>query len=118
MFACTTLTTDGYVSACDMALFGEDNNHMQSFIYGKWNSEIKRIEYYREREEVLQSRSTEHMIHCNDCTAKEHCGGYCLGEVLNETKDLFGQKRGVCEAIRFLDSKMTESQRKYIYSHP
>lgn len=112
------LTTDGYVSACDMALFGEDNNHMQSFIYGKWNSEIKRIEYYREREEVLQSRSTEHMIHCNDCTAKEHCGGYCLGEVLNETKDLFGQKRGVCEAIRFLDSKMTESQRKYIYSHP
>lgn len=112
------LTTDGYVSACDMALFGEDNNHMQSFIFGKWDPALKEIIYYRDKQEYLQSRNTEHMDHCRNCSSKEHCGGYCLGEVLNETKDLYGQKRGVCEAIRFLDSKMNDSIRKYSFTHP
>ena len=41
------LTTDGYISACDMALFGNDNNHMDVFIYGKWDEEKKKIIYYQ-----------------------------------------------------------------------
>ncbi len=52
------------------------------------------------------------------CTAKEHCGGYCLGEVLNETKSLFGQKRGVCQAIRYLNDHLAPQMRKYKYTHP
>lgn len=113
------LTTDGYVSACDMALFGKDENHMsQYFIYGKWNETKKEIEYDNNKIDRLRSRDINNMEHCRECNSKEHCGGYCLGEVLNETKDLFGQKKGVCEAIRYLDSEMTESQRKYAYTHP
>lgn len=112
------LTTDGYVSACDMALFGEDKNHMSDFIYGRWNSNTKEIEYDQAKIKKLQSRSTENMNHCNDCPSKDHCGGYCLGEVLNETKDLFGRKKGVCEAIKYLDKNMENRLRNYKHTHP
>ncbi len=112
------LTTDGYVSACDMALFGDDNNHMSPLIYGKWDKDLGAIDYYEPKIENLRSRTTENMQHCEMCSAKEHCGGYCLGEVLNETHDLRGKKRGVCNAIRFLDKNLTAEMRKYKYTHP
>lgn len=112
------LTTDGYVSACDMALFGRDRNHMSKLIYGNWNEESGEINYNQSKIEYLQSRTSENMLHCEMCNAKEHCGGYCLGEVLNETGDIFGQKKSVCQAIRYLDNKIPPELRRYKYTHP
>lgn len=112
------LTTDGYVSACDMALFGKDKNHMSPLIYGKWDEANKKIIYYSSKIDCLRNRTTENMQHCEMCTAKEHCGGYCLGEVLNETGSMFGQKKGVCQAIRYLNDNLQEQLRKYKYTHP
>lgn len=112
------LTTDGFVSACDMALFGKDKNHMSPLIYGKWNEGTRTIEYDENKIRLLRSRTTENMSHCEVCTAKEHCGGYCLGEVLNETGDLFGRKKGVCGAIRYLNEHLDLKLRKYKYTHP
>jgi len=113
------LTTDGFVSACDMALFGRDDNHMKKeLIYGEWDEESNTIDYDPKVIKRLQSRTTENMRHCELCASKDHCGGYCLGEVLNETGDLFGQKEGVCKAIQYLDSKLTPDLRKYKYTHP
>lgn len=112
------LTTDGFVSACDMALFGKDNNHMTPLIYGEWDKKNKKIIYSPLKIDLLRSRTTENMPHCEMCTAKEHCGGYCLGEVLNETGNLFGQKKGVCQAIRYLDNNFQPQFRKYKYTHP
>lgn len=43
------LTTDGYLSACDMALFGEYDNHMRVLIYGQWDAETKQVNYFTER---------------------------------------------------------------------
>lgn len=112
------LTTDGFVSACDMALFGKDENHMSEMIYGSWNKETGEIKYDKNKIEHLQSRTTENMQHCEMCSAKECCGGYCLGEVLNETGDLFGQKKRVCQAIRYLDKHLAPELRQYKYTHP
>lgn len=112
------LTTDGFVSACDMALFGNDKNHMSKLIYGKWIEKIGKIHYDQQRIDYLRSRTTENLQHCEMCSAKEHCGGYCLGEVLNETKDLFGQKLRACQAIRYLDQKLDLKYRKYSHTHP
>ena len=112
------LTTDGYVSACDMALFGKDNNHMSPLIYGKWDENTDTIYYDDKKIERIRMRTTENMQHCEMCPAKEHCGGYCLGEVLNETGDLFGRKSGVCQAICYLDKKLSPQLRKYKYTHP
>lgn len=109
-----------YVAFTDGRRQGADKSIEERlvFIYGKWGPVLKEIVYNKEKQEILQSRSTDKMNHCSNCSAKEHCGGYCLGEVLNETKNLFGQKRGVCEAIRFLDRRMNDSQRKYSFTHP
>ncbi len=112
------LTTDGYVSACDMALFGKDKNHMSPLIYGKWDEESKEICYNQQKIEQLRSRTTENMKHCEMCPAKEHCGGYCLGEVLNETGDLFGCKKSACQAICYLNQHLDPKLRKYKYTHP
>lgn len=112
------LTTDGFVSACDMALFGKDKNHMSPLIYGEWDEVNKIINYHDDKVEYIRTRTTENMQHCEMCSAKEHCGGYCLGEVLNETGSLFGQKKRVCQAIRYLDDNISPQMRKYKYTHP
>lgn len=112
------LTTDGFVSACDMALFGKDQNHMSPLIYGEWDEINKTINYREDKIEYIRTRTTENMQHCEMCSAKEHCGGYCLGEVLNETGNLFGCKKSVCQAIRYLDMNLPAQMRKYKYTHP
>lgn len=112
------LTTDGYVSACDMALFGNDNNHMNVFIYGKWNPEKGKIEYDQKKIEFLQSRKLSNLKKCSNCEVGEYCRGYCPGEVTNETKNLFGCKNQICEPTKKIFKILNEEQKKYIYSHP
>lgn len=115
-------TTDGYVTACDMAMFkeqeGSNNEHMNVLIYGKWNPHTKSIEYDERRIDNIRNRNCEHMSHCENCIAKYHCGGYCLGEVTNETGNLYGQLSQKCEVVRYLFTHLSENQKKYKYSHP
>ncbi|MCG8345776.1 MAG: 4Fe-4S cluster-binding domain-containing protein [Chlorobiales bacterium] len=118
--ACTPvphLTPDGYVSACDLVVFGANKNHMNCFIYGKWNKQKKQFEYYPKRLKAMQDRSVDNISHCKDCFAKLHCGGYCLGEVVNETGMLDGQKPIVCRAIRTLLKEIGPLE-KFDYLHP
>jgi radical SAM protein with 4Fe4S-binding SPASM domain len=112
------LTTDGFVSACDMALFGEDNNHMKPLIYGQWDAKNNKIIYDDSKINIIRSRVVDNLPECKNCKSKKHCGGYCIGEVLNETESMLGCKRSVCDAIRYLDLKLTDSQKSYKYFHP
>lgn len=115
------LTTDGYVSACDMALFGNmmpSENHMNPFIIGKWNQVTRRIEYHADKINQLRLRSANNMVGCQKCKALKNCAGYCLGEVANESRDMFGKKAAVCNAIRYLYAHMKDSDCKYDYLHP
>lgn len=111
-------TTDGYISACDMALFGEDQKHMDVFIYGKWNKKKNTLEFNQEKIRILQSRKVSNMDSCKNCEAKLHCGGYCLGEVLNETGDLFKNKDYTCNAIKKLHKVSETNFGCYKYLHP
>ncbi len=114
------LTTDGYISACDLALFGniDKDNKMSQFIYGKWNKEDRKIEFDQKKISALQSRNSDNMPMCKNCDIRYHCAGWCLGEVLNETGSLFGQKPGHCEAIKFLYKHKDEFDLNYKYLHP
>ena len=112
------LTTDGYVSACEMASFGEDQGPMQVFIYGKWDREKNKIVYDKEKIKILRSRSADNIKVCKGCAALDHCAGYCPGEVVNETGDLFGRKTSVCEPIRYLAKHMPLNEGQYKYFHP
>ncbi len=118
--ACTPvphLTPDGYVSACDLVVLGRNSNHMSGFIYGKWDEQKKQFEYYPERLKAMQNRTTDNIPHCKNCIAKSYCGGYCLGEVMNETGILNGQKPIACKAIRTLFKELGTSE-KFDYLHP
>ena len=105
-----------------MAMFkeqeGSNNEHMNVLVYGKWNPKTKSIEYDERKIENIRKRNCEHMSHCENCIAKYHCGGYCLGEVTNETGDLYGQLPQKCEVVRYLFTHLSENQKKYKYSHP
>lgn len=112
------LTSDGYVSACDMALFGKDNNHMNVFIYGKWDNDNKRIIYFPDKIELLRSRVYKKMEKCSKCSVGPFCRGYCPGEVTNETGSIFGCKTIICNPTKIIFNRLTNDEKKYFYFHP
>lgn len=119
--ACTPVphfTTDGYISACDLVTFGNSPKHMDCFVYGKWNSEKQQFDIDESKVSALRARSIENMPHCVRCEVREHCGGYCLGEVQNETGILTGQKPKTCRAIRKIAKSIGFPNEQYSYLHP
>jgi len=119
--ACTPVphfTPDGYVSACDLVTFGDNAHHMDCFVYGKWNESTQSFEFDEDKISVLQNRSTDNMPHCQQCPAKEHCGGYCLGEVMNETGSIYGQKPIACAAIKRLLKEIDVIDVIFSFTHP
>jgi len=113
------LTPDGYVSACDMVVLGRDAHHMDCFIYGRWNQERRKFDFDEEKIAALRGRSTDSpsLAHCQQCVARYHCGGYCLGEVVNETGRLNGVPKN-CAAVRRLIQEVGVLSEQYPYLHP
>ena len=116
------LTMDGYVSACEMCMSGENPENLGAFIYGKYDKANNKIVYDKKKIEVLQSRTLANMPDCQDCIAKEHCAGFCLGETLNERGDLFKIKEVVCEPLRYIYAKIGRDYARFggefKYKHP
>lgn len=111
------ITTDGFLSSCDMVLSGNKGNHMNCFIFGKWNESTKSFDLYENRIHLLNNRKSTNIKHCLSCPAQLHCGGYCLGETVNETGSLEGQNLSICKAIRKLYSEIGQNY-TYKYLHP
>jgi radical SAM protein with 4Fe4S-binding SPASM domain len=111
-------TPDGYISACDLAIFGTNAHHMDCFIYGKWNEHTKSFDIDDAKVAKLRLRNIDSIEHCQDCEARFNCGGYCMGEVMNETGSLYGQKHDVCVAIRRLFNEIGLKESYYPYMHP
>ncbi len=119
--ACTPVphfTTDGYISACDLVTFGKTPKHMDCFVYGKWDDTKKTFIIDENKVNALRHRTINNMPHCAKCEVREHCGGYCLGEVQNETGTLLGQKINTCKAIRKIAQKIGYPEKPYPYFHP
>ena len=57
---------------------------------------------YENKIKNLNNRRSTEIEHCKRCPAKLHCGGYCLGETVNETGKLDGQNSIKCAAVRKL----------------
>lgn len=119
--ACTPtphFTTDGYVSACDLVTFGAAPKHMDCFVYGKWNSQEKKFVFDNEKIQNLRKRTTDNMIKCHKCEIANYCGGYCLGEVANETGSYMNNKPNVCYAIKRLFKELGSIEDSYPFLHP
>ena len=122
--ACTPLkaphlTPDGYLSACDLVLLGSEPRHMEPFVFGKWNEATKQFDICQDKVDTLLRRQAGHikMEHCQKCVAKNHCAGYCPGEVLNETGTLYGQKNMACLGVRTLFKRLGKLE-KFDLLHP
>lgn len=100
------LTFDGLVSACDMALSRNSPPHMQKLIYGEWNAETKNIMYDKRSIQEIRSRNVNNIPECKACDVKEHCGGGCIGEALNETKDFYGVIQDNCFCTKYLSQRL------------
>lgn len=111
------ITPDGYVSACDMVVLGAEAYHMSLFIVGKWNTKREKFIWDYEKIRNLEDRQSINIRHCQSCSVKEHCGGYCLGEIVNETGKLDGQNLIKCSAVRRLFKELGECS-TYDYLHP
>lgn len=111
------ITTDGYVSACDMALLGENAYHMDCFIVAKWNEEIHEFDWDKDKIRTLRERKSTLMPSCQKCPVKLHCGGCCLGETMNEFGNLLDHNPEKCNAIRRLYKEIGECD-PYPYLHP
>ena len=111
------LTPDGYISACDMTVLGKDAFHMAPFIVGKWDDNLKVFEIFQDKIEALCNRKSTNMKHCKKCPVKLHCGGYCLGEVQNETGDYYSRIPEKCRAIIRLYNEVGDEY-SYEYMHP
>ena len=111
------LTPDGYVSACDMVVLGAEAHHMDLFIVGKWNPTTKTFDLDDEKIHALNERKSTNLSHCKGCPAQLHCGGYCLGETVNEHGKLEGQNIIKCMAIRKLLKQLGVCE-PYPYLHP
>jgi len=112
------LTFDGLVSACDMALSRSAPSHMQKLIYGEWNAEAKKIAYDHSSIEQIRSRNVNNIPACKACDIKEHCGGGCIGEALNETKDFYGIIQDNCFCTKYIAQHMPVGKITIPHLHP
>ena len=57
------------------------------------------------------------MKNCQKCAVQLHCGGYCLGETVNESGKLDVQNTIKCNAVKKLYYELGECD-AYPYLHP
>lgn len=112
---CPHLTTDSYVSCCDMAFLG---HILPVLIYGKFDPDTGTITYDQKKIATIRSRKASNLAECQGCPVLYHCAGGCLGEGVNEKGRLLGVKKDYCEAIRFLARHMPLNAGLYPYLHP
>ena len=110
------LTIDKYVSCCDMCV--SNDSVLNEMIYGKYNSDLGKIEYFEDRIQNIKRRNVKEMPACKECDIKYHCAGSCFGEALNETGDILGVKQETCEAIKYLWEKHGKQPIPVTYFHP
>ena len=109
------LTTDGYVSCCDMAFLSET---LPELIYGKFIPETGQIVYDQKKIAQIRLRKASNLVECQGCEVLHHCAGACFGEGMNETGRWLGVKKDYCEAIRFLANHLPVDAGIYPYLHP
>ncbi|MCL2357537.1 MAG: SPASM domain-containing protein [Defluviitaleaceae bacterium] len=105
------VTTDGYVSCCDWALFGEEYlpGVLQKLIYGKYDARSKAIIYSNETINEIKRRNVTDTLgegSCKNCAALRHCAGGCVGKTIVLSGDLYKPSKKWCSAARYLFNEL------------
>lgn len=104
------LTTDGYVSCCDWALFGPEYlpGPLQQLVYGKFDKPNHRIIYDKERILLIQQRDIQKLGQnaCKGCKALLNCAGGCIGKTIVRSGNLYLPSKEWCTAVNYLYKKL------------
>jgi radical SAM protein with 4Fe4S-binding SPASM domain len=118
---CPQLTSDGYVSCCDWASFGPNYlpGILQQCVYGKWDKEQKRIVYFEDVRERIETRDVQHLGEgdCKGCPVLTHCAGGCIGKVMVRSNDLHRMDPNWCSAVRYLAQHIPQNTGVYPVRH-
>lgn len=94
------LTTDGYVSSCDVTSEGEVGP--KEFVYGKWDAAKKIILYDAKQHSLLSARTLENMEECSTCKIGKYCAGGCMGKAFLVTGSIMKIDKKACIATKYL----------------
>lgn len=117
------LTTDGYVSCCDMAPFGKNEYiqfSLEELIYGKYDKDKDRIVYDEEKIAKIRQKNADYLsrTECKGCDIVYNCAGGCLGQSYNETGCIRGKSEWDCIVTKYLAKHMPLNQGLYPILHP
>lgn len=110
------LTSDGYVSGCDLAYRGD--TQLTNFIFGKYDSRNKQIIYYPEKMNLIRQRNTKYIKACQNCDIKQNCGGGCAGLAYYATGNFMGTIKEFCEATKYLAKHIPKNKGCVQHLHP
>jgi radical SAM protein with 4Fe4S-binding SPASM domain len=102
------LTTDGFVSCCDMSNTGDGffSELFPELIYGEYDKEAGKIHYYQDRIEKIRSRNIYNLETCRDCKALKHCAGGCIGSAMMTSGDFYGINPDYCKVTKYLFKRL------------
>jgi radical SAM protein with 4Fe4S-binding SPASM domain len=110
------LTSDGYVSGCDLAYSGSSS--LSDFIFGKFDKEKGEILYSPEKIARIRERHVDNISECKECEVKSNCGGGCAGLAYYATGNFLQIVPEFCNAIKYLAKHIPLNQGCAEHLHP
>ena len=117
------LTTDGYISCCDMAPYGSpeySNYTLPDLIYGKYDEENDVIIYDEEQIYNIRQKNAYNLSKtiCKDCDIIYNCAGGCLGQSYNNSGKICSKCDWDCSVTKYLSKLLPMNQGLYPILHP
>lgn len=117
------LTTDGYVTCCDMAPYGKDKYKdytLPDLVYGKYDYNTNRIIYDEEQIYRIRQKNVDILSKtiCKDCDIVENCVGGCLGQSYNNSGKIVSKCDWDCAVTKYLAQHLPLNKAIYPILHP
>jgi radical SAM protein with 4Fe4S-binding SPASM domain len=108
------VTTDGFISCCDWALFGPEYlpGPLQELVYGRYDPIENKIIYDKNKIKRIEKRNVKTLEKgaCKGCAALYQCAGGCIAKTIVVTNDLYTPSDEWCSATRYLLKNLPPNQ--------
>jgi uncharacterized protein len=115
------LTTDGHLSACDVAPFGPRYlpAPLHVFLYGYYDKAQDVFIIDEQKASYLRGRNAQELRKgfCRGCEIVEYCAGGCLGQAVQLTDSIWIPNRWACQVTRILAKYFTPGDTQYPVLH-